>query len=394
MTRFDLVLAGGTVVDPASGLNDRRDVGVTDGRIAAIEPHLSTSDAATVIDATGQYVTPGLVDLHVHVYPGVADLSVEPDPTCLGRGVTTAVDAGSVGANTWPGFRRWIVGPSRTRILAFLNISLLGQVDTVLGELHDLRFVDPERAARVADANRDAIVGFKVRLSEFIAGDNGLESLRRGLEAGRATGLPVMSHIGGTRFDIEAALALMGPGDIVTHAFTGLMPGALVGENGRVLAGALDARARGVRFDVGHGAGSFSWATAEAAAADGFLPDTISTDLHRFNIASPVGDLALTMSKYLHLGLPLERVVEMVTTAPVSSLGPAGEGLGRLTVGGEADVTVLAMEEGRVQLIDSKGVSRDGERRLVPTAVLRAGVPVPIEPQVTVPPAGIAPMPG
>ncbi|HEU0244694.1 MAG TPA: amidohydrolase family protein, partial [Candidatus Limnocylindrales bacterium] len=129
MTRFDLVVAGGTVIDPASGLEDRRDVGISDGRIAAIEPHLSGGDAASVIDATGRYVVPGLVDLHVHVYPGVADLSVAPDPTCLGRGVTTAVDAGSVGANTWPGFRRWIVDPSRTRVLAFLNISLLGQVD-------------------------------------------------------------------------------------------------------------------------------------------------------------------------------------------------------------------------------------------------------------------------
>lgn len=391
MTRFDLVLAGGTVIDPASGLNARRDVGIAGGVIAAIELHLSGGDAAEVIDATGQYVVPGLVDLHVHVYPGVADLSVEADPTCLGRGVTTAVDAGSVGANTWPGFRRWIVGPSRTRVLAFLNISLLGQVDTMLGELHDLRFVDPERAARVAEANRDAIVGFKVRLSEFIAGDNGLESLRRGLEAGRATNLPVMSHIGGTRFDIEQALALMGPGDIVTHAFTGFNPGGIIADNGRVLAGALEARRRGVRFDVGHGAGSFAWDAAEAALADGFLPDTISTDLHRFNIASPVGDLPTTMSKFLHLGLPLDDVVAMVTSAPVASLGPAGAGLGRLTVGGEADVTVLRLVEERRLLLDAKGVAREVDSHLEPAAVLRAGVPVPILPRVTEKPAGISP---
>jgi dihydroorotase len=391
MTRFDLVVAGGTVIDPASGLDARRDVGVTDGVVTAIEPHLSGGDAAAVIDAGGRYVVPGLVDLHTHVYPGVADLSVEPDPTCLGRGVTTAVDAGSVGANTWPGFRRWVVDASRTRVLAFLNISLLGQVDTHLGELHDLRFADPERAARVALANPDAIVGFKVRLSGTLAGDNGLEGLRRAISAGRATNLPVMSHIGGTRFDIEAALALMGAGDIVTHAFTGWNPGGIVSDAGRVLPGALDARARGVRFDVGHGAGSFSWATAEAALADGFLPDTVSTDLHRFNIASPVGDLAATMSKFLHLGLPLARVVAMVTTQPAASLGEPGGGVGRLAVGGPADVTVLAIEEAPVELLDALGVARTVERHLVPVAVVRAGREVAIEPRVTEPPAGISP---
>lgn len=390
MTRFDLVVGGGTVIDPSSGRNGPADVGVRDGRITAIEPHLSGSDATDVLDAAGQYVVPGLVDLHVHVYPGVADLSVEADPTCLGRGVTTAVDAGSAGANTWPGFRRGVVQPSRGRILAFLNISLTGQIDPFLGELHDLRFADPERAARVALANPDAIVGFKVRLSEMLAGPNGLEGLRRAEEAGRATGLPVMAHIGGTPFDIEEALALLRPGDVVTHAYTGWRPGAIVTDAGRLVPGAREARERGVRFDVGHGAGSFTWAVAEAALADGFLPDTISSDLHRFNIARPVGDLATTLSKFLLLGLPLADVIAMATTAPAASLGTAGAGLGRLQVGGEADITVLALEEGPAQLVDSQGVGRDADRRLVPAAVLRAGVRVPILPQVTEPPPGIA----
>ncbi len=221
--------------------------------------------------------------------------------------------AGPVGANTFPGFRRYVIEPARGRILAFLNISLLGQVDTMLGELHDLRFADPERAARVAQAHPDVIVGFKVRLSEMLAGPNGFIGLQRAIEAGEATGLPVMSHIGGTPFDIEEALAIMRPGDIVTHAFTGWRPGVIVGEDGRLVAGAREARERGVRFDVGHGQGSFTWAVAEAALADGFRPDTISTDLHRFNIASPVQDLATTMSKFLHLGLSLDEVVGMVT---------------------------------------------------------------------------------
>jgi len=391
MTRYDLVLAGGTVIDPASGLHDRRDVGIAGGRIAAIEPHLSGSDGADVLDMTGLLVLPGLVDLHVHVYPGVADLSVEADPTCLGRGVTTIVDAGSSGANTFPGFRRWVVEPSRGRVLAYLNIALTGQIDPFLGELHDLRFADPERAAAVALANPDVIVGFKVRLSEMLAGPNGLAGLERALEAGRAASLPVMAHIGGTTFGIEEVFARFRPGDIITHAYTGWRPGALVTDGGRVVPGALEARARGVIFDVGHGAGSFTWEVAEAALADGFRPDTISSDLHRFNIAGPVHDLATTLTKLLVLGIPLDEVVAMATVAPAAALGPAGAGLGRLAVGAEADVTVLALEEGRTLLVDSAGFGREADRRLVPVAVLRAGVRVPIEPLVTEPPRGVTP---
>jgi dihydroorotase len=391
MTAYDLAITGGTVIDPASGLHERRDVGIAGGRISAIEPHLSGGDAADAIDASGAYVVPGLIDLHVHVYPGVADLSVEPDPTYLGRGATTVVDGGSSGANTFPGFRRYVIEPSRGRILAFLNISLLGQVDTMLGELHDLRFADPERAARVAQANPDLIVGFKVRLSEMLAGPNGFVGLERAIEAGEATGLPVMSHIGGTPFDIEEALAIMRPGDIVTHAFTGWRPGVIVDDAGRLVAGAREARERGVRFDVGHGQGSFTWAVAEAALADGFRPDTISTDLHRFNIASPVGDLATTMSKFLLLGLSLDEVVAMVTSAPSASLGAAGANLGRLVVGAEADVTVLRLEEGRVALMDSAGATRDADRRLVPIATVRAGQSVPVAPLTTKAPVGISP---
>ncbi len=391
MNTYDLVLAGGTVIDPVSGLHDRRDVGIAGGRITAIEPSISGGDATDVIDATDAYVMPGPIDLHVHVYPGVADLSVEPDPTCLARGVTTVVDGGSSGANTFPGFRRYVIEPSRGRILAFLNISLLGQVDTMLGELHDLRFADPERAAKVALAHPDVIVGFKVRLSEILAGPNGLIGLERAIEAGRATGLPVMSHIGGTPFDTEEALAIMRPGDIVTHAFTGWRPGAIVDDGGRLVAGAREARERGVRFDVGHGQGSFTWAVAETAMADGFRPDTISTDLHRFNIASPVHDLATTMSKFLLLGLAMDEVVAMVTSASATSLGPAGAGIGTLAVGAEADVTVLRLEEGRIALMDSAGATRDADRRLVPVAVVRAGQPFPIGPLTATSPAGISP---
>jgi dihydroorotase len=391
MSAYDLVITGGTVIDPASGLHDRRDVAIADGQIAAVEPAIPTAGAEAVIDASEAYVVPGLVDLHVHVYPGVADLSVEPDPTCLGRGSTTVVDAGSSGANTFPGFRRWVIEPAHGRILAYLNISATGQIDPFLGELHDLRFADPERAAAVAVANPDVIVGFKVRLSEMLAGPNGLVALDRAIEAGRATGLPVMAHIGGTPFDIEDALVRMRPGDIVTHAYTGWQPGAIISDAGRLVPAAREARERGVRFDVGHGAGSFTWPVAEAALADGFRPDTISSDLHRFNIASPVHDLATTLSKFLLLGLSIDDVVAMATTAPAASLGAAGRTLGTLAVGSEADVTVLRLEDGRFTLTDSAATAREARQRLVPTAVVRAGRALPIRELVTEPPVGTSP---
>ena len=391
MTAYDLLITGGTVIDPARGLHDRRDVGIADGRIVAVAAGLSTSDARDVVDATDRFVVPGLVDLHVHVYPGVADLSVEADPTCLGRGVTTVVDAGSSGANTFPGFRRHVVEASRGRVLAYLNISATGQIDPFLGELHDLRFADPERAAAVARAHPDVVVGFKVRISEMLAGPNGLAGLDRALEAGRATGLPVMVHIGGTSFDIEEALDRLRPDDVVTHAYTGWNPGGILTDAGRVVAAAREARTRGVRFDVGHGAGSFTWRTAEAALADGFRPDTISSDLHRFNIAAPVHDLATTLSKFLLLGLSIDEVVAMATTAPATALGPAGAGLASLAVGAAADVTVLGLEEGRFDLVDSAGTARLARQRLVPVATVRAGGSVPVLPLVTTPPAGISP---
>ena len=279
---------------------------------------------------------------------------------------------------------------SRGRVLAYLNISATGQIDPFLGELHDLRFADPERAAAVALANPDVIVGFKVRVSEMLAGPNGLAGLDRALEAGRATDLPVMVHIGGTPFDIEEVLGRLRPDDVVTHAYTGWRPG-IVTDAGRVVAAAREARARGVRFDVGHGAGSFTWPVAEAALADDFRPDTISSDLHRFNIATPVHDLATTLTKFLLLGLSLGEVIAMATTAPAEALGAAGRGSGALAVGAEADVTLLRLEDGRFDLTDSAGTTREAPRRLVPVAVIRAGVRIPIAPLVTQKPVGISP---
>lgn len=372
----DLLIRGGTMIDPAGGRHERADVAVTDGRIAAVGPALSSAEATEVIEAAGAFVVPGLVDLHVHVYWGVADLSIEPGPNDLARGATTIVDAGSAGANTFPGFRRYVIEPFPGRILAFLNISASGQIDPELGELHDLRFAMVDRAVAVGRANPDLIVGMKIRVSEMLAGENGLTGLDRALEAGRELGLPTMVHIGGSVAPIEEILGRLASGDIVTHALTGWEPG-IITSNGRVVAAAREARARGVRFDVGHGAGSFTWATAEAALADGFRPDTISSDLHRFNVDGPVHDLVTTLSKFLHLGLSLPEVIAMATTAPADALGRAGE-IGTLAVGAIADVAVLRLVEEPVVLTDSAGVTLTAPARLVAETTIRAGRVVPM----------------
>jgi dihydroorotase len=375
---YDLVVHGGTVADPAAGLHDRRDVGIRDGRIAAVEPHIPLAEAADVLDATHKLVVPGLVDLHVHVYWGVTDLSVRPGPRDLARGATTIVDAGSAGANTFPGFREYVIEPAAGRILAFVNISAMGQVDTMLGENHDLRYLLADRAAACARSNADLVVGVKVRLTERLTGPNALPALERAVEAGEAAGAPVMAHIGDSTATIEQVLTRLRPGDMVTHAFTDRAHG-IFDDRGRVHAAAVQARARGVLFDIGHGAGSFSFARAEAALADGFRPDTISSDLHRYNVDGPVHDLVTTLSKFLHLGLPLPEVIAMATTAPAAAMGRAGA-FGTLAVGAEADIAVLTLEEGRFPLTDSFGASVEARQRLVPAATLRAGRRVSLAP--------------
>ncbi len=371
MSRLDLVIRGGTVIDPATGLHARHDIGITDGRISTVEPHIGLGDTTDVLDATDLLVVPGLVDLHVHVYWGGADLSIEPGPHDLQRGVTTIVDAGSSGANNFAGFRRFLIEPFEGTILAYLNIAVMGQADPVLGELHDIRYAIVDRAVEVAKANRDLIVGIKVRVSEQLAGRNGVEAVARAVEAGTEIGCPVMVHIGGSYAPIEDILCQLRGGDIVTHAFTGWEPG-IFDSDLHVLPAALEARARGVLFDVGHGAGSFAFSRGEAALADGFRPDTISSDLHRFNVNGPVYDLVTTMSKFLHLGLSLEEVLAMTTVEPARALGRADR-MCSLAAGSAADIALLRLEEGRFRFVDSIGTTVEGHQRLVPVATFKRG---------------------
>lgn len=372
---YDLLIKGGRVVDPSQSLSAERDVAIAGHRIARLAAGIPESDALQVLDARGKIVTPGLIDIHVHVYDGVAPLGIPADPTCIAKGVTTVVDAGSAGAHTFPGLRKYVINVVDTRVYALLNISVVGQSslsnDNPWGELLDLRYANPKLAAKTIERNRDVILGVKVRLTRNIAGDHDLAALRLAREAADAVRLPVMVHIGDTHSPVSDIFAELKSGDVVTHSFRG-EPGGILDASGRVLPAVHAAVARGVHLDIGHGAGSFSFDTAEKALKQNLLPGTISSDVHQFNVNGPVFDLATTLSKFLHLGLTLEQVIERAATNPAHTFG-FPEGLGTLRVGAEADVAVFSLAEGDFEMFDSLGAKRIVHRKLVPAATVKSG---------------------
>lgn len=370
-----MLIRGGTVVDPGQGLHARRDVRLDADRILEVADGLAPRPGEDVIDARDRLVLPGLVDLHVHVFWGASHYGIEPDPHCLGTGTTTVVDAGSAGAHTFGAFRRYVIDVSATRIVPFLNISATGMVSPTVGELEEVRHIDRAAALRTIEAHRDLIRGIKVRLSRDLVGANARVALRTAVEAGDAARLPIMVHVGDTPITLAEILETLRPGDVVTHCYHGREEGIL-DARGTVTQTARQAAARGVLFDVGHGKGSFSFAVARRGLAQGFRPGTISSDLHVYNLEGPVYDLATTMSKFLHLGIPLDEVVAMTTGAPARVIGHDGV-LGSLRPGSAADVTLLAIREGPVTFEDAMGERVEGTTRLVPSGAVRAGRWVP-----------------
>jgi dihydroorotase len=324
-----------------------------------------------MIDAAGLLVTPGLVDIHTHLFPGVSHYGIEPDTYCLGRGVTTAVDAGSAGAQTFPALRRYVIERSRTRILAFLHIAVGGMISGLVGELEDIRWASPEQAIARARENPDLIVGIKIRLGYQMVGNDPAPALRLAREAADALGLPLMVHVIDLRPGLGWLLPHLGPGDLVTHCFHG-NEGGILDASGRVLAAAISARERGVLFDVGHGAGRVAYHVARSAVAQGFPPDTISSDLHAYNTSGPVFDQATTLSKLLHVGMQLDDVVRATTWTPAVALRRESR-IGGLTTGREADLTVFELRAGSWPLPDAAGATEVVERLLVPRMVVKAG---------------------
>lgn len=372
---FDLVIHDGEVLDPSQALRGKRDVGIRHGRIAALAPSIPRSQARQSIDAAGRLVVPGLVDLHAHVYPQGSALGLPADELVPYTATTTCVSAGDAGANNYSAFKHLIASQSRTRLFAFLHIASIGLAGFPVGEMLNIDYADVDLAARTLAENPDVLLGIKVRETTSVVGANGLEPLRRAILAVERSGTRgrVMCHIGDAPGRLDALLDLLRPGDILTHAYSGL--GNNTVRDGRVLDAAMAAKARGVIVDVGHGGGSFDFTVAEAALAQGFIPDTISSDIHALSANTPgMPYLPWVMSKFLALGLSLEQVVAMATVAPARVIDRVPR-LGTLQVGAPADVAILEVVEGPVGFVDTNRNRREGTRHLRPVQAVRAGRP-------------------
>ena len=380
--RFDLLIKGGEVVDPAGNYHGRLDIAVRTGRIAAVDRAIPADAAFEVIDAAGQYVTPGLVDLHTHVYRGVTFWGIDADAISWHTGVSTWLDVGSSGAFTLPGFHEFIVKPATVRIFALLNISSIGLVAETY-ELSNLAYCDVDLCKELASRYPELVRGVKVRIDRRTVGKNGLEPLRRARRAADECELPLMVHIGYGPPGIEDVLELMRPGDILTHCSTGLTM-RLVDERGRVIEAAKRARDAGVIMDVGHGSGSFSFETAEAMFEADYKIDVISSDIHQLSVHGPMFDLPTCLSKFLYLGMSFGEVITAATSRPAEILGLTPD-LGFLKPGSYADLALFVVERGRFPLYDVHLNMREGTEMIRNTLTLVNGRPLPAK--VPEPPA-------
>jgi dihydroorotase len=371
---YDLILRGGRVIDPSQRLDAVSDVAFAGGKVAKVAPKLQGSAGTDVRDVSGSIVTPGLIDLHTHVYWGGTSLGIDAEEFCRTSGVTTSVDTGSAGPGNFAGFRKHVIEPSQVRILAYLHVSHAGIFGfsnrVMVGESADLRLMNPIDAVEVANANRDVIVGIKVRVGLHASGTSGAVPLRIALEVADAVGMPLMAHIDHPPPSYEEVIEMLRPGDILTHAFRPF-PNSPATHQGTVKKEVLDARKRGVRFDIGHGKGSFAFKTARAMLANGFLPDTISSDVHQLCINGPAFDQVTTMSKFLCIGMELPDVIAASTVN--SAMALKRPELGSLKPGSFGDATVLSVKEGRFDYVDVVGEHLEGDRKIASEGVVVGG---------------------
>jgi dihydroorotase len=367
--RFDLLIQGGEVVDPGGAQQGRLDVGIVGDRIAAVAPNLPTDEVGDLIDARGQIVTPGLIDLHTHVYWGATYWGVEADPIAARTGVTTWLDVGSSGSYSFPGFRRWIAEPSQSRIYALLNASYVGLVGPTF-EFANLDYLDVPLAEQVTNENRDLILGIKARVDRNTTRGTGIAPLALARELADRVALPLMVHIGAGPPGLREIIDLMRPGDILTHCFTG-NDNRVVDSTRQLLPYVRELWNRGMIMDIGHGTGSFSFDTAEAMIGQGLLPDVISSDIHQMSVQGPMFDLPNTMAKFLALGMSLSDVIERATSRPARAIGKPE--LGTLKVGTVADVALFRQRSGDFTFHDVAMVARKGKLQLDNTVTIVGG---------------------
>ena len=371
---WDLLLQGGRVIDPANAIDGIADVAFAGGKVAAVGPNLDPSGASAVRAATGCLVTPGLIDLHTHVYWGGTSLGIDPELYARQAGTTTLVDAGSAGAANFHGFRKHVIEAVDPKIFAYLNISYPGIFAfgprVMVGESGDFRLLSAIDCLETVREHPDLIVGVKVRVGAVASDGRGVAPLDLAIEVADEAGLPVMCHLDlppPTRLEVISRLR---PGDVLTHCFRPF-PGAPARGDGAIREEILAAREKGILFDIGHGKGSFGFATAEAMLAGGFMPDCISSDVHVLSIEGPAYDQLVTLSKLYNLGMPLIDVIAASTSGPARAIRRPE--LGTLSVGACGDVTILKLAQGSFDFADSNGVVQTHSEQLKLDSVVLNG---------------------
>jgi dihydroorotase len=375
---FDLLIKNGTVVDPGAGLEGALDVAISRDRIAAVDRDIPGGSAREVIDASGLFITPGLVDLHTHAFFSGSYWGIDPDPIMARSGATTWLDVGSAGAYNWLAFRNFIIQKAQTRIYGLLNISSIG-LTAPNWELANPNYCDVDMCCKMIHLHHDILLGVKARVDAGTTGNAGLTGLQRAREAADRLRVPLMVHIAAGPPELEDILGHLKPGDILTHCCTG-RSNRLITNSGALRDVARRARDAGVIMDVGHGAGSFAWESAERMLADGFAPDVISSDIHQLAALGPCFDLPTCLSKFMALGMSLPEVVLRATAKPAGVMGLAGE-IGTLKPGAKADVALFKLCEGSFPLYDIFMNRREGKQLLVNTLTILNGRPMPRLPE-------------
>ncbi|HUB15830.1 MAG TPA: amidohydrolase/deacetylase family metallohydrolase [Acetobacteraceae bacterium] len=373
--QYDLLLTGGEVLDPGANLRGVMDVGIAGGKIAAVAPSLPANEARKSISVKGRLVTPGLVDMHAHVFVNAHDMGGHTDRFCRCSGVTTLCDAGSAGSSNFAGLRHILDTAVRTRVRALVNLSAIGITGTSRGgELSHLPYADPEGCARTIIENPDLAFGVKLRFGPGLVWEYSTEPVKLARRAAEmAGGVPMMMHIIDSPVPLPALVEQMKPGDIVTHCYHGRAHGIMGQDKEFVLKEIVEAQRAGIIFDCAHGRNHFNFRMTQRALDQGFMTDTISTDLTSTTATQgPVWDLPTTMTKLLHFGMPLAEVVRRATAVPAKIMGYEGT-VGTLKPGANADVSVFELRDDDVELRDSDGDTVTARRRLLPQLTLKDG---------------------
>ena len=371
---YDLLLKGGRVIDPSQGLDGHFDVAFEGGKVAAVKAGIDGSEARDVRDVSGMIVSPGLIDLHTHVYWGGTSLGVDAETIARRSGTTTFVDAGSAGPGNLAGFRKHVIEPSDPRILAYMNISFPGifafSKTVMVGECADLRLLDARECLRVARENLDIVVGMKARVGAKAGGNSGLAPLALAIEVADELGLPVMAHIDNPPPTREEVLSVLRPGDVLTHCFRPF-PNAPIHGDCTIRKEILEARERGIIFDIGHGYGGFGFRSGKAMLAEGIKPDVLSSDVHVICVDGPAYDVLAVMSKFMALGMTLAEVIAATTQNPARAL--RRDDIGTLKVGAAGDATIIAEVSGSVTHTDAVGETITADSSLEHRGIVLGG---------------------